>query len=480
MVSTKDLCFFILLSLLCVVNLDANLLPDTLVRTGSYTFSNVEALEFGDSLLSVNDNYNDNNLQCVLDRARVVQKKLMPSYVNRVTKLELVSSSGRRGYLYIGKKQRFYRWNALAELKPKLLKHVKEKNREFLEILLRVIWVKAKDLKKGDKLLGLNNDVVTVIKVKTIELEESIDSYDLSLTWPHTFFVVDSSGNSLLTHNIIATSTILWTIGICAGVGAIVGIKAVVNHTRGKISAKAILSGAIVGGIIGGGAAAGYIYLRPVVKTVYKKILSRGQMKKGFHVSLNEDNFKSLMEGGIRQVSHLNKVFGDADGLEFNSKIFYEGISNMNKDELKQFIPTVLCTGLDSEKLKWAKDIIKYRLDYLDLEEKFQLILPSFIRCIGEGCAIYKVVIPTTMNIISLSAEKVVEYFELKENEDIDFSGIDVKEEFSAKKSSRKDPVLISDIAIDVLHDKNGNPVRDENGTVVPLFVARYEFQGDF
>ena len=210
MVSTKDLCFFILLSLLCVVNLDANLLPDTLVRTGSYTFSNVEALEFGDSLLSVNDNYNDNNLQCVLDRARVVQKKLMPSYVNRVTKLELVSSSGRRGYLYIGKKQRFYRWNALAELKPKLLKHVKEKNREFLEILLRVIWVKAKDLKKGDKLLGLNNDVVTVIKVKTIELEESIDSYDLSLTWPHTFFVVDSSGNSLLTHNITSSIAKHW------------------------------------------------------------------------------------------------------------------------------------------------------------------------------------------------------------------------------------------------------------------------------
>ncbi len=416
MSNSRYLRSLLFLLFITVFSLKAGLLPGSVVRTGFAGFANVEDLEMGDKLLSLDNN---NKFGCILDKAYISNISLKPKSANRIVLLELVSDNGEVGFLYTGENQKFYNSGALARLKPKLLRNIKNKNTDFLQLLLRVIWVDAKNIRQGDELLGLNNSTVTVKNVRIIELSEPIDLYDISIGWPHTFFIVDSAGNSLLTHNIIIPVAV-WIIGGAILGGAVAGAASVAYYTRGKISAKAVLSGAVVGGIVGGTIAAGIIYYKPVIRYF------------------------------------------------FNSK--------------KLVIQTKPFRELASEFVSCEDPALKLAL--------FKELFKKYIIFIKKTTKTFTVVIPGTFEVINTSAKKIARLFDISEA-DMDFNGIDKQEENNNQEEENDDEnnenndneenknVIFSSITIEALHDENGRPVRDDDGKLVPLFIARYEVRGE-
>ena len=99
-------------------------------------------------------------------------------------------------------------------------------------------WVDAKNLTINDEFLDINFNNISIEKISIQNLDEEIDSYELLLEEPHTFFICDSSGNPILVHNfVIEIPLLIWTFG--EGV-AIIGLS-----TAAVAIGKQILNGIV-------------------------------------------------------------------------------------------------------------------------------------------------------------------------------------------------------------------------------------------
>ena len=128
----------------------------------------------------------------------------------------------------------------MEKLRPKLLMYVKRNKKKLLNILLRALWVKAKDLKVGDKLEGLHDQTLIVTRVEPIKFKQNIDFYELSLKHHHTFYLIDTAGNHILTHNILPGSDI--GVMIMINSGKYIAVKIIIPFCRKYLVSKTLQS----------------------------------------------------------------------------------------------------------------------------------------------------------------------------------------------------------------------------------------------
>ncbi len=426
--------FYLAIILSLLSNLNASLLPDSLVLADYNEIKSVEKLEIGDQLITIDDN---KSYDVLLNKTFVTGIKLSLPCNEKIVSINIESEDGICGNLKVGGDQKFYNLGGIAKLKHKLLKNVKAEKRDFLELMLRVVWISAKDLKVGMELLGINATKLTVTNVEFIEPDEDAFLYDISIGHPHTFFLADSSGNVLLTHNIIALPTALWIIGICSSIGAIIGVRTVIKKTRGKASKKAILSGALVGGIIAGGVATGVIYFKPILNSSIKFIKNIGKVQevidpkfpKGW---INKMDLNYFLPEGCKQVDNLGKE-----------------------------IPFTIESSLNT---------VENVAPQLELLNKLFSAFQSFVNTLDT----LSIVVPGTLKVIDIATTKIAEKFDLEINNNIDKSNVDKKDLNTVSSVSEKANIDFNNVVLDTLHDKDGKPVRDANGRLVPIFTAEY------
>ncbi len=117
-------------------------------------------------------------------------------------------------------------------------------------------WVEAERLKDGLRLCGYGDKSLRVKDVQRIKLEQKNDLYEISLDNPHTFYLADSNGNRILTHNILGLFG--WFVLGGAVVGALCGggYAAYKAYKKDVVSAGTIAKGAVIGAFFGASAVA--------------------------------------------------------------------------------------------------------------------------------------------------------------------------------------------------------------------------------
>ena len=150
------------------------------------------------------------------------------------------------GFLLVSEKQVFNQFNLQADAEEKLIEKIKNGSYEYLsenigQLFFNARFVKAKDLIVGDKIRGSQYNELEVTKIEYVKLNKRINFYELSLDEHHTFYVIDSAGHYILTHNIC-----FWTaVGIGALIGGISGAYYVAwkSHKKGvfSVSIKVLL-----------------------------------------------------------------------------------------------------------------------------------------------------------------------------------------------------------------------------------------------
>ncbi|MBD3272919.1 hypothetical protein GF385_01020 [Candidatus Dependentiae bacterium] len=241
--------FFIFLFLITTKNIfSGGLLPEAVIEVGEDKCKMLKDLSIGDNVISMDED----EKECLLYDTKVT--RLKKRRLTTATLLELKSDDGKKGLLLVARDQKFFKINALSKLRPKLIKNVKQGKKKYLKILLNAIWVSAKNLKVGDKIRGSQYNELEVTKVEYVKFDKKIDFYELSLDKLHTFYVIDSAGHYVLTHNLG-----FWAaVGIGALIGGIIGggYAAWISHRNGVLSARTVLMGVVIGGLIGGISAA--------------------------------------------------------------------------------------------------------------------------------------------------------------------------------------------------------------------------------
>lgn len=318
--------YFIFLFSLCSKNVFSGLFPENVIQVGKNKYQFVGDLREGQLIATLDekDPYH-------FHRTHLDNLKLNKKHSNKAVLIELTPDSGEAGLLIIGEDQVFYRQGVLDNLKSKLLSKVKRKNRRLLKILLNVIWVKAKDLRVGDKLKGNYGIVLTVTNVKNIELNKKMDFYELSLKRHYTFYLIDSSGNSVLTHNMcFIAAFVLWTAGGSAISGLLGGgYAAVKSHYNGGITKEKVFTGVKIGAAIGagiGGAIAIGIALTPWVSAKVISFLAK---------------HKSIAKG----LSYINEHW------KLISSTIAAGI-NYGKDKISEFLNKT--SAMESEDIDFS------------------------------------------------------------------------------------------------------------------------------
>jgi hypothetical protein len=250
----RSLRSFIFLMVLLSLNFQKilpNLLPGTVVQIGRNEYSYVENLQKGQLVVTQHE-----ELPGEFHRTKIFEILKRENHTDRAVLVELKPKNGESGLLMVGEGQYFHRQNAAAKLKPKLLKHVKQGKKKALKVLLNALWVKAEDLKVGDKLIGKNGKSLYVTRVELVELNEKLDSYEISLKHHHLYYLVDTAGNHVLTHNFIVSILLSVAIGFASGGAGTAGGLLVYKKLKGEVVtngelADAALKGAYVGAAIG-------------------------------------------------------------------------------------------------------------------------------------------------------------------------------------------------------------------------------------
>ena len=291
----------------------SNLLPGNVIQVGKEKCSFVGDLVQNQLVATLDERTPGRFCRTHLDN---IYKK--EEFSDRAMLIEFKSMNGDVGLLMVGEEQYFHRQGVLEKLKHKLLSSVKRNKRKLLKILLKVAWVKASDLNVGDKLKGRHGETLFVKTVKEIKFDKQMDFYELSLKRHHTFYLVDTAGNYILTHNfgpittcVLVGAAILGAIGTTAGI--IHGYCSAKNSsmteggpTKKEIARKVLIHGA-VGGAIGAvaGAVIGLCYYASagvIPKGIWKLIKDHETVS-----SILGVNVLVILEEGIRQVSVLIK-----------------------------------------------------------------------------------------------------------------------------------------------------------------------------
>ncbi|MFH1461395.1 MAG: hypothetical protein ABIF12_00395 [bacterium] len=242
--------FFLLFSFLIFSfqNVFSNLLPGTVVQIGRDQYSYVENLSDDQLIVTLHEEFPRE-----FHRTRIFELLKREKFSDKAVLVELKPEDGQAGLLMVGQDQYFHRQNAAAKLKPKLFKNVRRGKKKALKILLNALWVKAEDLKEGDKLVGKNGQTLYVTRVEPFEFKEEQDFYDISLKHHHLYYLVDTAGNHILTHNLDPFTIGVLIIAGCSLVGAIgTGFyKYKTSKRDGGATKKEIMTSALIGGGVG-------------------------------------------------------------------------------------------------------------------------------------------------------------------------------------------------------------------------------------
>ena len=244
----KSFILFITFSFLSFQKSFADLLPGSFVQIGKDTYSNIENLKIDELIATKNEKFPEEFTQTEIFDVFTLKK-----YSEKAVMIELTPEEGDAGLLMIGCNQYFERQNALTKLKPQLFKAVKKGKEKALKILCNAIWVKAEDLKVGDELVGKDGQTLRVTKFKPFEFKEKQNFYEISLKDHHMYYLLDTAGNHILTHNIEPFTLYALIVVGCSlfGGGCGVAYKYIRSRRESGPTKKEIAQGIFVGCCIG-------------------------------------------------------------------------------------------------------------------------------------------------------------------------------------------------------------------------------------
>ncbi|MFH1461355.1 MAG: hypothetical protein ABIF12_00190 [bacterium] len=271
----RSLRSFVFLMVLLSLNFQKilpNLLPGTVVQIGPDEYSYVENLQKGQLVVTQHEEFPEE-----FHRTKIFEILKRENHTDRAVLIELKPKNGEAGLLMVGEGQYFHRQNAAARLKPKLLKHVKQGKKKALKVLLNALWVKAEDLKEGDKLVGKNGQTLYVTRVEHFEFKEEQDFYEISLKYHHLYCLVDTAGNRILTHNIEPITICAWIIAGCAIAGGVGGgvYECKTSKRDGGPTARDIVKGVFwgaLGGAVVGAIVSTCLYAPDKIKDAYSGV----------------------------------------------------------------------------------------------------------------------------------------------------------------------------------------------------------------
>jgi len=215
----------------------SGLLPDNVIYTGQDGCCAVKELKLGDHVVCSNPT----PYQLRHTYGSVSGIKLNRGFVSRATLLVLESSKGAISSIMVGSDQKFC---------------IQLDACDYDDESVSVSWIDAAYLQQNMFLFGYNNEKFKVKDIQDVEFPGSIDLYEISVGRSSTFYLLDSNGNRLLTHNVIG---IVGVLIIGAVVGAVVGGSLVVYKSyvkKIKVSSSTVLKGCLVGAVSGAALAA--------------------------------------------------------------------------------------------------------------------------------------------------------------------------------------------------------------------------------
>ncbi len=347
--------------LLNSTNLFSGLLPGCIIFIGEDNYHQIRELRPGNSVMSLDERLNNNEM------AIISGLKIHKNFLAKVIFIKLKSDEGRLSFMAVGDDQKFC-----------ILDRQKDYEDELSD---NATWADAKDLMSGDYLRGYGDSSFCVFDIDYKQLKKNVDSYDLSLQTDHTFYIKDSNGNLVLTHNLFGVDDLVIIGGFCV-IGALIGggLTAYKTYSNGVFSKGAVVKGAVIGLVIGGVSSAAFIYI------------------------------------GVPACKYLPSAL---KGLE---------------DYLAAHSPAV------------AKFLANVKESKIDLILLYSLAKDFF----GRGWSILD---RTTTHFADETLRR--------ENEDIDFSGIDV------------DYGETEEIVNEIFVDQNDRPIRDENGNTIRFVLRR-------
>jgi hypothetical protein len=201
-------------------SLFSGLLPDNIVLTSENTYCSVKDLEIGEQLISLGSTkYNLRNRYGHISGIRVDTTK----YASLIT---LESSKKNISSLMVGLGQKFCVLTNGCCDDPLYM------------------WMEAQSLKPDMIILGYHNKKFRIRDIQTIELEAKTDLYEISLSQHDTFYIIDSNGNPILTHNLFGLLGWMVIGGALAGGMLGAGIMIYKSYAQNvKISKSSIAKG---------------------------------------------------------------------------------------------------------------------------------------------------------------------------------------------------------------------------------------------
>ncbi|MFC1895033.1 polymorphic toxin-type HINT domain-containing protein [Candidatus Dependentiae bacterium] len=203
----KFIFFTIVSTLLNLNTVFPSILSHNHIKTGisinDYTL--IQNLKIGDEVLGCEFKILENGEGCI-EFLKIPIREIKKLKINKLVFIET-----RVGQLCVGENKKFYN---------------SENNN----------WVYAKNLTINDKLLDIDFNNIAIEKIFTETLDEEINSYELLLDEPHTFFICDSSGNPILVHNFAITIPLITF-------SAAEGLKIIGLSTAIVVVGKQILNG---------------------------------------------------------------------------------------------------------------------------------------------------------------------------------------------------------------------------------------------
>ncbi|KKP23791.1 MAG: hypothetical protein SZ59_C0003G0015 [candidate division TM6 bacterium GW2011_GWF2_28_16] len=270
----KSFVLFIVLSLLSFQNSFADLLPGSVVQIGKDNYSNIENLKINQLIATQYEKSPEE-----FHQTKIFDVFTLEKYSDKAVVIELTPEEGESGLLMVGCNQYFERQNALTKLKPKLLEKVKKGKKKALQILLNAIWVKAEDLKVGDMLVGKDGQTLRVTEVKPFEFKEKQDFYEISLKHHHMYYLLDTAGNHVLTHNIEPFTICALIVAGCSAIGVVGGVVYAYKRSRreGGPTKKEVATRMFWGSVIGAAVGVGVcfcVYYPTEIKNFFSPVIN--------------------------------------------------------------------------------------------------------------------------------------------------------------------------------------------------------------
>ncbi len=261
--------FFVVFSTTCLF---PGLLPDNVVMVSPNKYCKIKDLKTWDYLTAT-----DKPLGlCKSPFSAVLGIQIHKNLCKTATLIVLQSSDGIISSLFVGEYQRFFVLQAnLSRRKGS--------------------WVDAKNLRKGLVLRGYGKKNLVVKDIEHINLQTGTDLYEISLNNPNTFYLVDSNGNRILTHNIFGVDDLM-ILGTGFLIGAVIGgtiggsYAAYKAYSKGVLSTKTVAEGVLVGALVGGAATAityygiylGYLHFAGAIKALKAAGANAEQAREAF------------------------------------------------------------------------------------------------------------------------------------------------------------------------------------------------------